>query len=207
MKKGRVLSLNKLNFSGKLDVVSTMFYILLIIFVVLGITTFSIESNCGNLISKTIDYYINFRLKTGFLGILLQSLLFFIFFDIITVSIGISLTGIIIIPVILAFLGYFFGCVLSYNFIKYSIKGIAFNAIVIIPVFLIFLIAFTYIVRYYFGFCLKLFKITVANNKNHNISEEFSLLVKKFLFLLFVSVILAVIDSILGFYVIKIFGF
>ena len=120
---------------------------------------------------------------------------------------SVSLSGAITIPVFILFLGYSFGSFLSFNYSSYSLKGLAFNAVLIIPVFVSYFIVLVNTAKFSFTFALTLSAIVINVDKPVKVSLEFVSLIKRYLTLILFTVLISFLDTLLSFYLIKLFEF
>ncbi len=209
MKKGRVVSLKRTGIFKIVNKDKTKIFLftLLLIGIVFGIILFSEKQNTNVFVGKFFNFYIKSRSYSNFLKIFASSVLFFIVIDLIFLVSSISLSGAITIPVFILFLGYMFGSFMSFNYYNYSLKGLAFNAILIIPIFISYFIVLISTAKFSFSFAVMLSTLVINNEKSIKISIEFITLIKKYLMLLLFTIIISLFDSLLGFYLIKLFDF
>ncbi len=209
MKKGRVLSLKRTGLFkiANKDKTKIFLFFLLILGIVFGVFLFSDKHNIGVFIGRFADFYIKSHSYSKFLKVFFSSLLFLTIIDLIFLVSSVSLSGAITIPIFVLFLGYSFGSFLSFNYSSYSLKGLAFNAVLIIPVFISYFIVLVNTAKFSFTFALTLSSIIINNDKPIKVSFEFVSLIKRYLYLILFTVLISFFDTLLSFYLIKLFEF
>lgn len=210
MRRSTVLSLKKFNILSYLAknrslLVLTLFFI---IGIIIGVVFLEKSDNTYNISHLLFNSYISSRLKNTFIYVFLKSFLSFLIACFIIFLTGTSFIGVVLSPAVVFVYGYLSGAFLGYIYLEYSIKGIAFNAVVIIPTVILFLIGFILSARESLNFSCELVKLTF--NKSYatgNIFDYFKSYCGRYLFLLLLPLISAIVDGVFSVSVLKFFDF
>ncbi len=173
MKKGRVVNLNFLGgaigftVKNKILIILTSFFIIGITF---GVFTFGKYNFVSQYITLYLQNFINLRLNSSFINILLDSLFESLIFILFSFCIGTSMFGTVLILPLVLFRSFCYGSVVALLYSQYGIKGIAFNAIIVLPYSIFFIIAFLFSCCESVKFSLLLANQTFSSGEYKNLS-------------------------------------
>lgn len=195
-----VLNLNGLKFkSKKLTIAEGMFLLLLLSYAIgflIGTITVAVENSGLITIANSIfKQNISDKNQFIFLKYAIKSFLCFLPYLCAAYFAGTSAFGCIIVPLITVFKGIFNGLLVSYIYSVYNIIGIGYTALIIAP-YLVFS-AFVLLLACRESLCYsdRILKITIARNNTANLFNDYKLYSLRYLFILALSLILALFDS------------
>lgn len=208
-KPSKVVSLNRLNLSFilKCDRVKLLLYVLSAIGLILGFILYSKDNNSSYFAGYIFSKIIKFKLRKDFITSFIFAFSAFLSIVVISIILGASVFGIVVVPVIALLLNGFFGTVLALSYQKYQIGGLAFNSVLLIPSYTVFLIAIiissTAVLKY------SLFQLNslIKNNGGGKISFEFNIMLKKELWVLLIIIADSVFEVALNCIFVKAFDF
>lgn len=209
MKKSRVVSLKNIGIADffKRNIIIIVLCLLFVIGVIAGTICYIKSPAANNLAKEWFFDYISFRTTGSFLKIFLNSALFFMLVALCVFACGTSMIGVVLIPLISGYLGFRYGCIASYVYSVYQLKGIAFNSIILIPPTAVFLVGLFFAARYSVEFSLIISRLTIPKTTAHNLSMDFKNYCGKFLMLIAVIVLVALVDALLCKWLIGFFEF
>ncbi len=109
---------------------------------------------------------------------------------------GVSLMGIVTVPLISAFHGLLYGAVSSQLYENFALKGVAFNLTVLLPSFLIFSAASVLAACESLSFSILLARSTLPNSRPVNFFIDFKNYCGKFLIFLLIIIFASLVDAI-----------
>jgi len=200
MNKSRVVSIKNLHFFDSLlkNKIILLMCIMLIAGIFAGALLFSKSDATANLAEDLLKDFLKKRQGAAFLSITVSSALVFLGVALVTFIFGTSMMGIVLLPISLFFLGYFYGSFSALLYANHSIKGVAFNAVIVIPPLAIFLIGLIVTVKYAFDYSLILSKLTLQRGTPKNLCNDFKFYCGKYLILVFIILIASIVDAILN---------
>ncbi|MBO4693652.1 MAG: hypothetical protein J5659_04610 [Clostridia bacterium] len=209
MKPGGVVSLKRINsfsfiFKNKL-------YLLMCLSMVAGVITGSLSlagnGSAKSLFSYLFNYYINTRQDVGFFKVFISSFFYYTQAGIFFFIIGTSIVGVILSPLLCCVLGIYFSGIAAFAYNKYALKGIAFNAIILVPV-VVFVFVFAFVAaKEAFCFSNVIIRITLPKSRPANISGEFKIYSGKFIIVLLLCILAAIIDAAVSVSFLRYFSF
>lgn len=210
MRKGRVLSLNKSQFTNYLY--KNRIILLLALFFIFGIflgVALLEKSNVTYSVSELFfeKYLIN-HFGASFIKIFFNYFLSAVVLIFVIFISGTSFIGVVLSPFIMLLIGYFFGGFLGFVYHLHSIKGIAFNAVMIIPPAIFLIIGFLLSAKQSLNFSNELLKLTFRSSySSGSVFELFKDYCIKYLLFLIFPIVSAVVDGLFSRTVLKFFDF
>lgn len=209
MRKGIIVNLKKIKIFNYVTL-NKLFIILCVLFVV-GIAVGSIFFRQGNWLQDNAESFFNNYIKLHNAPNFFKKLLalfarYLIVLCLIFLS-GTSMLGVAVTPFITLWQGIIFGAVSSFMYKTYGLSGIAFNAIIIIPSAIIFTLCCFFAARYAIDFSFTIAKLTFPRSKPASLYISFKDYCCKYLIIIGVSLICAIIDIVLNLLFIKFFNF
>ena len=209
MRPGGVVSFTKLNSIGFLQ--KNRLYIVMCLSLITGIIIGSVSLASGGksteVFKSVFTWYINGREGTGFFIVLFSS--FFYYFAVATAffTLGASIVGVIFSPIICCTIGIFFGGISAFSYSQYTLKGIAFNAIILLPAALTFCICALFAAKEAFCLSVIIIKLTLPKSRPLNLSGEFKSYCGRFLIIVLLFALSALVDAAVTVSFIKFFSF
>ena len=209
MKPGGVVSLKKINSINFLHKNKLLLFMCLSLVVGIVIGSFALSGNksISGYANNLFDYFINSRQGLGFFNQFFSSLLFYFLICLTFFTIGTSIIGAVMSPIICCLSGIYLGGLASYSYSQFGLKGVAFNAIVLLPSALAFSISLFFSAKEAFNFSLIIIKLTLPKSRSCNISVEFKTYCGRFVLALIFCVIAALIDAAVSTSFLKYFSF
>lgn len=209
MKKSRVVSLKNIEIATflKRNIIVVILCLMFIIGVVVGTICYVKSPTAANLAQQWFTEYISFRVTDSFLNIFINSALFFMVISLCVFAGGTSMIGVVLIPLISGYLGFRYGCIASYVYSVYELKGIAFNSVILIPPTAIFLVGLFFASRYSVEFSLIITRLTIPKTSARNLSVDFKTYCTKFAVLLVIIIFVSLIDALFCRWFIDFFDF
>ena len=135
MQKGKVLSLKNFRFAEFVakNNILTILVVLITAGVTVGIFTESKLQVLSRYSASYIERFIALRSGESFASVALNSFMSSALVLLVLFAAGTSMLGVVLVPILAAVRGVFFGGVSALLYSQYSVKGIAFNAVLIIP--------------------------------------------------------------------------
>ncbi len=209
MKRTTIVNLNKspiteMFFKNRLLLSLSAIYILGII---LGTVFIKKATLINGFVATNFSSYLDVRLKQNFFNILINSFLKELPLFLIIFFCGTSIVGVVLSPLVIAYIGFEYGAICGYIYSCYSLKGIALNILIIIPCALIALLGYLLASKEAFTFSLKLAKMSLPNTNSANIYGNFQTYCKRFLILALFIATSSLIDGLMSILLIKFFNF
>lgn len=210
MQKGRVLRFNKgervIKFflDNRLYIsLSALFLISFLISVILCKNASVLASGFENVFSQFFTY----RTGSTFFNIALKSFLSSMLFIVLIFSLGASMFGVIIVPIIFSFSGFVFGGFSAVLYLQHSLNGIAFWAILILPAATVFLIGLLLATINALKFSFLLSKLSFYKERKFNVFDDFKNYCSGYIKVVAIVIFSALIDAFLSVNFLKSFKF
>ena len=199
MKFGKVVSIKSLNFKFLLncDRVKLILYILSALGLFFGFLLYSKDGNSAIISKEIVSRIIYFKMGKDAVKAFFIAFVCLITPSVFTIIFGSSVFGVVVIPMLIMLINTTFGTVLSYSYHNYQIGGLAFNSVLLIPTFLFFLIGFITSSAGVMRFSLYQLNL-LTKGKGFRISNEFSVMLKKQIIVLFIFVFDAFLEILLN---------
>lgn len=185
--------------------------ILLCILFAIGVGLGTFSFNKSDIVTKGaenyLSNYISKRTDASFFSVMLSSAVSSFTTMLFSFVFGASLMGIVTVPLLICFCGFEYGCLSALLYSQFALKGVAFNAIILIPSSLVFLIALLFAARESIAFSIVISKMTMPKSRPTNIYIDFKNYCGRYIFLSFLIIVSALINSILTSSFIKFFDF
>mgnify|MGYP003290554741 CR=1 FL=1 len=209
MKTSRVVNLKEIRFFDFAKKNKIIILLCILFAIGVGLGTFSLnKSNIVNAMSENyLNSYIQKRTDTSFLSVMFSSAISSFLIMLISFVFGASLMGIVTVPLLICWCGFEYGCVSALLYSQYALKGVAFNAIILIPSSVVFLISLLFASRESIAFSLVISKLTLPKSRPTNIYMDFKNYCGRYIFLSFLIIVSALINSILTSSFMKFFDF
>lgn len=209
MRKGIIVNLKRVRIYDFLKL-NHIFLIMCVIFIAgiaIGAVLYPDKKNISNLSETLFNSYITYHSNTSFI-----KKLFYSFFRCLTVLVcqylsGTSMLGVAVVPFLIFCQGICFGNISAYLYCTYSLSGIAFNAVILVPATIIFVICSFFAAREAIKFSLTIARLTLPKSKPCNLYFEFKDYSLKFLLFSAVSLMSALLDTMLSSFFLKFFSF
>lgn len=209
MKPGGIVNLNKLN-SFAIFRKNKLFIFLcfaFIIGIVIGTLSLFTHSRASDYAGSIFSEYINSRQELSFFSVFFTEFLkyltvcfaFFIF--------GTSVIGVIISPILCCLLGTYYGIISSFAYSNFTLKGIAFNAVILIPPAIFFAVCAFFSAKEAFNFSASMIKLVLPKSRPMNLSGEFKLYCGRFIIIIGLLLLSAVVDAAVSSSFLKHFSF
>lgn len=200
MRRSTVVSLNSLRVLEFLRnnhtlLLLTAFYI---IGMVVGTVSLNSSERAQKMAESALESYIKVRSGESFVHIMLNSasssylMLLLVFIG------GASMLGVIVVPLLIAYRGFWYGILSALLYSTYSLKGIAFNAVLIIPSSVLFLICLLMSARESVGFSLVIARLTLPKTAPASLYVDFKNYCGRYLIICVVSVLPAILDALMS---------
>ena len=122
-------------------------------------------------------------------------------------TVGTSMLGVILAPLLSFLYGGLFGSLASYLCVTYQLKGIAFNAVVLIPGYIISTVAMLFAAREAVLFSYSVSSLTFIGSSHNDLPIKFKGYCLKFVIMILAAIISALVDAAFSGSLIKIFDF
>ncbi len=209
MQKGTVLNLRKFNFLKSIGKSKTVIFMLLLFVAGLLFGNFSCsdKGKVFTFFANGFSEYISVRQLGVFWKIFLHS--FSNFFAVLVgfFIFGTTLLGVSLVPLAVFCWGFWYGSISAHLCSEYALKGIAFNTVILIPPILCFSICLFFAARESFGFSLNLAKLTLPSSMPVKLFVHFKAFCNKYLILILVTILSALIDAAMSVTFIHFFDF
>lgn len=200
MQKGKVLSLKNFRFAEFVakNNILTILVVLITAGVAVGIFTESKLQVLSRYSASYIERFIALRSGESFASVALNSFMSSALVLLVLFAAGTSMLGVVLVPILAAVRGVFFGGVSALLYSQYSVKGIAFNAVLIIPSAFIFLIALLLAARESMRFSILMAKISLPGSPSVNLAFDFKNYCGRYLFIALIALASALTDAVLS---------
>ena len=143
MQKGKVLSLKNFKLADFVarNNILTILVVLIAGGIAVGIFTQSKIQLLSEYSADYLERFIALRSGESFVSVALSSFMGSALVLLLLFAAGTSMLGVVLVPLLTAVRGMFFGGVSALLYSQYAVKGIAFNAVLIIPSAFVFVIA------------------------------------------------------------------
>ena len=200
MQKGKVLSLK--NFKLADFVARNNILTILVVLIAGGIAVGIFTQSKIQLISEySADYlerFIALRSGESFVSVALSSFMGSALVLLLLFAAGTSMLGVVLVPLLTAVRGMFFGGVSALLYSQYAVKGIAFNAVLIIPSAFVFVIALLLAARESMRFSVLIAKISLPGSPSVNLAFDFKNYCGRYLFIALIVLASALVDAVLS---------
>lgn len=209
MKPGGVVSLKKINAFGLLhkNKLYVLMCVLLLVGMIIGSISISGSGSANSVFKGVFSQYISQRQDSGYFSVFLKSFLVYAVICLLYFSSGVSIIGVIISPIICCALGIYFSGIAAFSYSEFALKGVAFNAIILLPAALTFLICAFIAAKEAFLFSAVIFKLVLPKSHVSNISGNFKAYCGKYIIVLLLCLVSALIDAAVSVAFIKFFSF
>lgn len=200
MQKGKVLSLKNFRFAEFVakNNILTILVVLITAGVTVGIFTESKLQVLSRYSASYIERFIALRSGESFASVALNSFMSSALVLLVLFAAGTSMLGVVLVPILAAVRGVFFGGVSALLYSQYSVKGIAFNAVLIIPSAFIFVIALLLAARESMRFSILMAKISLPGSPSVNLALDFKNYCGRYLFIALIALASALTDAVLS---------
>lgn len=200
MQKGKVLSLKNFRFAEFVakNNILTILVVLITAGVTVGIFTESKLQVLSRYSTSYIERFIALRSGESFASVALNSFMSSALVLLMLFAAGTSMLGVVLVPILAAVRGVFFGGVSALLYSQYSVKGIAFNAVLIIPSAFIFVIALLLAARESMRFSILMAKISLPGSPSVNLAFDFKNYCGRYLFIALIALASALTDAVLS---------
>lgn len=108
---------------------------------------------------------------------------------------GSSILGIVFLPFILGFSGFYYGGIMALLYAEYSLKGIAFSAVMVLPSAVIFAVSLILAAGESVGFSIRVAKLTLPKTHPANLYYDFKNYCGRYIFIMLLMLLAALTDS------------
>lgn len=197
MRKSTVLDLKNLRvFKGLAN--NKLLLILLfalLIGMTIGISIYSKSEVLSSFAESSLFEFLSERSGKAFGSVFLSSFFSSMLFLLFIFLAGTSLLGIVMSPLLVCFIGFFYTNTASYIYSALGIKGVAFYAVIIIPVAVVFLLTVLSAAKYSVLFSYVIARLTFPRTAPSNLYEEFRKYCIRFSLLVLLVVLSSLIDA------------
>lgn len=209
MRRATVLNLHRIRFA---DVFAgNKILILIIFFFLIGVLAPAVFGGSNQALlgfGKAIyEIYRKQHFDLEFFSVFSNSLIFNLLVVCACFTVGTSMLGVILAPLMSLLYGGLFGSLASYLCVTYQLKGIAFNAVVLIPGYIISTVAMLFAVKEAVLFSYSVSMLTFIGGSHNDLPFKFKGYCLKFVIMIFSAIISALIDAAFSGALIKIFEF
>ena len=200
MQKGKVLSLKNfkfMDFAARNNIL-TVLVVLIAGGVSIGIFTQSKIQLLSEYSADYLERFIALRSGESFVSVAFSSFMGSALVLILLFAAGTSMLGVVLVPLLAALRGVFFGGVSALLYSQYSVKGIAFNAVLIIPSAFVFVIALLLAARESMRFSVLIAKISLPGSPSVNLAFDFKNYCGRYLFIALIALASALTDAVLS---------
>lgn len=167
----------------------------------------SANDNVSNFVNSLLGSYISKRSVHSFVMIGFNSCVAVLPYFLSLFILGGSVAGTFLSPAVIALRGLGNGLIMGFLYKTYELKGIAFSALIILPSALVSALALILCARESFCFSIMFIRAVSPRSGAVNLSNDFRLYCLRYLFLLVVLLISALLDSVLSISFIRFFSF
>ena len=147
MRRGTVLNLRRFKLLEMLknNKILVLLCICFSLGIIIGTVVYSFESDAViKMASNRFERFTDIRINGTFGSVFISSLFSLLLFLIAVYISGTSMLGIVLVPLIVFFRGFYDGSLSAFLYSEFQLKGIALNAVLIIPPSILFIIGFIY---------------------------------------------------------------
>ena len=200
MRKGTVLSLKNFRFA-EFIAKNNILVILVLLFIagiIFGIFSEQKISFISDYASSYLDGFISERTGASFFSVMLESFMSSCAVLLVIFASGTSMLGVLLVPFAAVLRAVLYGAVSAVLYSQYSVKGIAFNTVLIVPSALIFIFSLLLAARESVKFSAIILKISFPGTQAVNLSFDFKNYCGRYLFILLIALLSAIIDAVLS---------
>ena len=200
MQKGKVLSLKNFKFMDFVarNNILTILVVLIAGGIAVGIFTQSKIQLISEYSADYLERFIALRSGESFVSVAFSSFMGSALVLLLLFAAGTSMLGVVLVPLLAALRGVFFGGVSALLYSQYSVKGIAFNAVLIIPSAFVFVIALLLAARESMRFSILIAKISLPGSPSVNLAFDFKNYCGRYLFIALIALASALTDAVLS---------
>ena len=200
MQKGKVLSLKNFKLADFVarNNILTILVVLIAGGIAVGIFTQSKIQLLSEYSADYLERFIALRSGESFVSVALSSFMGSALVLLLLFAAGTSMLGVVLVPLLSAVRGMFFGGVSALLYSQYAVKGIAFNAVLIIPSAFVFVIALLLAARESMRFSVLIAKISLPGSPSVNLAFDFKYYCGRFLFIALIVLASALVDAVLS---------
>ncbi len=200
MQKGKVLSLKNFKFMDFVarNNILTILVVLIAGGIAVGIFTQSKIQLISEYSADYLERFIALRSGESFVSVALSSFMGSALVLLLLFAAGTSMLGVVLVPLLTAVRGMFFGGVSALLYSQYAVKGIAFNAVLIIPSAFVFVIALLLAARESMRFSVLIAKISLPGSPSVNLAFDFKNYCGRYLFIALIVLASALVDAVLS---------
>lgn len=198
MQKGTVINLS--NFKNIFSFFKSNWCLLILTFsllfgLIFGIFTFNEDNSFSKTLLGFTESFISNRFSENYIKIFTSSFFLSFAFILGIFIFGTSVTGVTLVPILVAFRGILLGTLIGNIYFEYSLTGIAFNALIIIPPAVITIIFMLISARDAMRFSLLVIGITLPETATKNLSIKFKSYCQRFILLILPIIFAALLDA------------
>lgn len=200
MQKGKVLSLKNFKLADFVarNNILTILVVLIAGGIAVGIFTQSKIQLLSEYSADYLERFIALRSGESFVSVALSSFMGSALVLLLLFAAGTSMLGVVLVPLLTAVRGMFFGGVSALLYSQYAVKGIAFNAVLIIPSAFVFVIALLLAARESMRFSVLIAKISLPRSPSINLAFDFKNYCGRYLFIALIVLASALVDAVLS---------
>ena len=200
MQKGKVLSLKNFKLADFVarNNILTILVVLIAGGIAVGIFTQSKIQLLSEYSADYLERFIALRSGESFVSVALSSFMGSALVLLLLFAAGTSMLGVVLVPLLTAVRGMFFGGVSALLYSQYAVKGIAFNAVLIIPSAFVFVIALLLAARESMRFSVLIAKISLPGSPSVNLAFDFKNYCGRYLFITLIVLASALVDAVLS---------
>ena len=200
MQKGKVLSLKNFKLADFVarNNILTILVVLIAGGIAVGIFTQSKIQLLSEYSADYLERFIALRSGESFVSVALSSFMGSALVLLLLFAAGTSMLGVVLVPLLTAVRGMFFGGVSALLYSQYAVKGIAFNAVLIIPSAFVFVIALLLAARESMRFSVLIAKISLPGSPSVNLAFDFKNYCGRYLFIALIALASALTDAVLS---------
>lgn len=200
MQKGKVLSLKNFKFMDFVarNNILTILVVLIAGGIAVGIFTQSKIQLISEYSADYLERFIALRSGESFVSVALSSFMGSALVLLLLFAAGTSMLGVVLVPLLTAVRGMFFGGVSALLYSQYAVKGIAFTAVLIIPSAFVFVIALLLAARESMRFSVLIAKISLPGSPSVNLAFDFKNYCGRYLFIALIVLASALVDAVLS---------
>ena len=200
MQKGKVLSLKNFKLADFVarNNILTILVVLIAGGIAVGIFTQSKIQLLSEYSADYLERFIALRSGESFVSVALSSFMGSALVLLLLFAAGTSMLGVVLVPLLTAVRGMFFGGVSALLYSQYAVKGIAFNAVLIIPSAFVFVIALLLAARESMRFSILIAKISLPGSPSVNLAFDFKNYCGRYLFIALIALASALTDAVLS---------
>lgn len=201
MQKGKVLSLKNFKLADFVarNNILTILVVLIAGGIAVGIFTQSKIQLLSEYSADYLERFIALRSGESFVSVALSSFMGSALVLLLLFAAGTSMLGVVLVPLLTAVRGMFFGGVSALLYSQYAVKGIAFNAVLIIPSAFVFVIALLLAARESMRFSVLIAKISLPGSPSVNLAFDFKNYCGRYLFIALIVLASALVDAVLSY--------